>query len=93
MDAFLQLQNYRLAYWRASDQDLSYRRFFDINSLIGLRVEQRAAFFWRPTNASCAGCATASSTVYGWKPCGWASRSAAVFRAAAKDRAQRLGGC
>jgi (1->4)-alpha-D-glucan 1-alpha-D-glucosylmutase len=44
MDAFLQQQNYRLAYWRASDQDLSYRRFFDVNSLIGLRVEREQVF-------------------------------------------------
>jgi (1->4)-alpha-D-glucan 1-alpha-D-glucosylmutase len=44
MDAFLQRQNYRLAYWRASDQDLSYRRFFDVNSLIGLRVEREQVF-------------------------------------------------
>ena len=44
MDAFLQQQNYRLAYWRVSDQDLSYRRFFDINSLIGLRVERERVF-------------------------------------------------
>jgi (1->4)-alpha-D-glucan 1-alpha-D-glucosylmutase len=44
MDGFLQQQNYRLAYWRASDQDLSYRRFFDVNSLIGLRVEREQVF-------------------------------------------------
>jgi (1->4)-alpha-D-glucan 1-alpha-D-glucosylmutase len=44
MDAFLEQQNYRLAYWRVSDQDLSYRRFFDINSLIGLRVERERVF-------------------------------------------------
>ncbi|MGC2208505.1 MAG: malto-oligosyltrehalose synthase [Candidatus Korobacteraceae bacterium] len=44
MDAFLQQQNYRLAYWRVSDQDLSYRRFFDINSLISLRVERERVF-------------------------------------------------
>jgi (1->4)-alpha-D-glucan 1-alpha-D-glucosylmutase len=44
LDAFLQKQVYRLAYWRVSDQDLGYRRFFDINSLIGLRVERSNVF-------------------------------------------------
>jgi (1->4)-alpha-D-glucan 1-alpha-D-glucosylmutase len=44
MDALLQLQNYRLAYWGASDQDMSYRRFVDVNSLIGLRIERERVF-------------------------------------------------
>lgn len=44
LDAFLQVQNYRIAYWRAADEDLGYRRFFDVNSLIGLRVERKAVF-------------------------------------------------
>src|SRR5579859_3986784 len=44
LDSFLQRQHYRLAYWRAADQDLGYRRFFDVNSLIGVRVEREAVF-------------------------------------------------
>jgi len=44
LDAVLERQNYRLAYWRAADRDLSYRRFFDIDSLIALRVEDDAVF-------------------------------------------------
>lgn len=44
LDEFLNLQHYRLAYWRTADQDLGYRRFFDINSLIGLRVERLHVF-------------------------------------------------
>ena len=39
LDDFLNQQNYRLAYWKAADQQLGYRRFFDVNTLIGLRVE------------------------------------------------------
>lgn len=35
----LELQTYRLAYWRVGNHELEYRRFFDINSLVGLRVE------------------------------------------------------
>lgn len=44
LDAILNLQHYRLAYWRTADQELGYRRFFDINSLIGLRVERPHVF-------------------------------------------------
>ncbi len=44
MHAFLQRQNYRVAYWRNSERELGYRRFFDINSLIGLRVENKQVF-------------------------------------------------
>jgi (1->4)-alpha-D-glucan 1-alpha-D-glucosylmutase len=44
LDALLNLQNYRLAYWRTADQELGYRRFFDINSLIGVRVERAHVF-------------------------------------------------
>jgi (1->4)-alpha-D-glucan 1-alpha-D-glucosylmutase len=44
LDAFLDLQYYRLAYWRTADQDLGYRRFFDVNTLIGLRVERAHVF-------------------------------------------------
>ena len=40
LDDFLNQQNYRLAYWKAADQQLGYRRFFDVNTLIGLRVER-----------------------------------------------------
>lgn len=44
LDEFLNLQHYRLAYWRTADQDLGYRRFFDVNTLIGLRVERFHVF-------------------------------------------------
>ena len=44
LDEVLNLQHYRLAYWRTADQDLGYRRFFDINTLIGLRVERPHVF-------------------------------------------------
>ncbi|MBD5605045.1 MAG: malto-oligosyltrehalose synthase [Candidatus Eremiobacteraeota bacterium] len=39
LDTLLQRQNYRLAYWRVSADEINYRRFFDINDLAGLRVE------------------------------------------------------
>jgi len=44
LDALLAKQHYRLATWRAGFDDLNYRRFFDINGLIGLRVEDPAVF-------------------------------------------------
>jgi (1->4)-alpha-D-glucan 1-alpha-D-glucosylmutase len=44
LDALLEEQSYRLARWRASSRDLGYRRFFDINSLVGLRVEDPEVF-------------------------------------------------
>jgi (1->4)-alpha-D-glucan 1-alpha-D-glucosylmutase len=42
---FLEQQNYRIAYWRMAARDLGYRRFFDINSLVGLRVENERVFY------------------------------------------------
>ena len=44
LDDFLNRQNYRLAYWKTADQQLGYRRFFDVNSLIGLRMERAHVF-------------------------------------------------
>jgi len=44
LDVLLERQNYRLAFWRAAAQDLGYRRFFDINTLVGLRAEDETVF-------------------------------------------------
>ena len=35
----LESQAYRLAYWRTASHEINYRRFFDVNTLAGLRVE------------------------------------------------------
>lgn len=43
-DDFLEEQNYRLSRWRVAEQELGYRRFFDIDDLIGLRVEIPSVF-------------------------------------------------
>jgi len=40
----LEAQNYRLADWRMAARDLSYRRFFDISTLVGLRMENVQVF-------------------------------------------------
>jgi (1->4)-alpha-D-glucan 1-alpha-D-glucosylmutase len=44
LDALLERQNYRLAFWRTAGRELSYRRFFDINTLVGLRIEDEQVF-------------------------------------------------
>lgn len=40
----LEHQPYRLAYWRTAVDEINYRRFFDINELVGLRVEDPEVF-------------------------------------------------
>ncbi|MGO8718180.1 MAG: malto-oligosyltrehalose synthase [Acidobacteriaceae bacterium] len=40
----LEQQPYRLSYWRTAMQEINYRRFFDINDLIGLRMEYEPLF-------------------------------------------------
>ncbi|MDQ4135938.1 MAG: malto-oligosyltrehalose synthase, partial [Pseudomonadota bacterium] len=40
----LEMQSYRLAHWRVAASDINYRRFFDINALAGLRVEDPEVF-------------------------------------------------
>lgn len=40
----LEDQNYRLAFWRVASDEINYRRFFQINDLAGLRVEEPEVF-------------------------------------------------
>ena len=44
LHALLEDQAYRLAYWRVASSEINYRRFFDINQLAGLRMEQAEVF-------------------------------------------------
>lgn len=44
MHELLEAQHYRLAYWRTAGQELGYRRFFDINTLVALRQEDPTVF-------------------------------------------------
>ncbi len=37
-------QHYRLAYWKVADEELNYRRFFDVGTLVAIRVERREVF-------------------------------------------------
>lgn len=40
----LERQHYKLGHWRLASSDINYRRFFDVNGLAGLRVEDPGTF-------------------------------------------------
>ncbi|WP_035672293.1 malto-oligosyltrehalose synthase, partial [Bradyrhizobium liaoningense] len=40
----LERQHYKLGHWRLASSDINYRRFFDVNGLAGLRVEDASTF-------------------------------------------------
>lgn len=44
LDALLAEQTYHLAYWRVASDEINYRRFFDINELAALHVEDPEVF-------------------------------------------------
>jgi len=44
LERLVDRQWYRLAYWRVGDEELNYRRFFDVDTLAGLRVEDESVF-------------------------------------------------
>ena len=44
LDALLRAQVFRLASWRMAGDDINYRRFFDLNDLAALRMEDPAVF-------------------------------------------------
>jgi len=44
LDAVLEAQNYRLAWWRTGADEVDYRRFFDIAGLVALRQEHQDVF-------------------------------------------------
>ena len=44
LDRLLDSQAYRLAHWRVSSEEINYRRFFDINSLAAIRMEDPEVF-------------------------------------------------
>lgn len=44
LDELLEAQAYRLASWKVASDEINYRRFFDINDLAALRMENQAVF-------------------------------------------------
>jgi (1->4)-alpha-D-glucan 1-alpha-D-glucosylmutase len=44
LDRLLSQQHYRLSFWKVAAEELDYRRFFNINELISLRVEDEKVF-------------------------------------------------
>lgn len=44
LDGLLNRQAYRLADWRVASEEINYRRFFDINELAAIRMENPAVF-------------------------------------------------
>ena len=44
LDRLLNDQAYRLAYWRVASEEINYRRFFDINELAAVRMENPSVF-------------------------------------------------
>jgi isoamylase len=44
LDQLLRNQAYRLASWRVASEEINYRRFFDVNTLAAIRMEDPAVF-------------------------------------------------
>lgn len=44
LHALIEVQAYRLAFWRVAADEINYRRFFDINELAALRMERTEVF-------------------------------------------------
>jgi (1->4)-alpha-D-glucan 1-alpha-D-glucosylmutase len=45
LHALLDDQHWRLAYWKTAGREINYRRFFTINDLVGLRMEDEEVFW------------------------------------------------
>lgn len=44
LDELLDKQNYRISFWKTAGRELGHRRFFDVNTLVGLRTESPQVF-------------------------------------------------
>lgn len=44
LDRLLRDQVYRLSFWKVATEEINYRRFFDINGLAAIRMEDQAVF-------------------------------------------------
>jgi len=44
LDALIESQHYRLAYWRVAAEEINYRRFFDVTEMVALKMESPEVF-------------------------------------------------
>ncbi|HEY2081985.1 MAG TPA: malto-oligosyltrehalose synthase [Verrucomicrobiae bacterium] len=44
LDALIQRQHYRLAYWRIAPEEINYRRFFDVVEMVAMKMELPEVF-------------------------------------------------
>ena len=44
LDGLLAEQNFRLSFWKVAAEEINYRRFFNINELVSLRMEEKKVF-------------------------------------------------
>jgi len=44
LDAVIQHQHYRLAYWKVAAEEINYRRFFDVTEMVALKMELPEVF-------------------------------------------------
>ncbi|MDF3064469.1 MAG: hypothetical protein K0R38_70 [Polyangiaceae bacterium] len=44
LDSILEQQSYRLSFWQVATEEINYRRFFDVNELAAVRMEEDAVF-------------------------------------------------
>jgi (1->4)-alpha-D-glucan 1-alpha-D-glucosylmutase len=44
LDSLLEAQPYRLSFWRVAGEEINYRRFFDVNELAAVQVDNPAVF-------------------------------------------------
>ena len=44
LSVLVERQHYRLAHWKVADEELNYRRFFDVGTLAGVRIEDEHVF-------------------------------------------------
>ena len=44
LDNLLSQQNFRISFWKVANEEINYRRFFNVNELISLRIENEDVF-------------------------------------------------
>ena len=82
LHALLEAQHYRLTWWRLARDESPYRRFFDVNGLIGVRVEEPDGVRRDAPPRRSSGSPTAASTA-----------CASITSMGSRDPAPTCGGC